>query len=131
MILSGEEFIRLRHSDDRNDYLRAANEDADTGVWEDILSSHPELAFWVAQNKTIPESILRRLSTWEDESVRGMIARKNSTPADVLANLAKDSSVSVRIAVASNKRTPFDVICQLTSDSWDGVREAATKRNRM
>ena len=58
MINSAEEFILLRNSETRDEYIRAASEDASDLVWIDIISRFPEMREWVAYNKTVPLNIL-------------------------------------------------------------------------
>lgn len=59
---SAEEFIRLRYSEDPDDYYRAAHEQASTEVWLDVIQGYPDARFWVAQNKTVPADVLSVLA---------------------------------------------------------------------
>lgn len=75
MISSAEELKHLRESKNPQDYQRAAQEEASLEVWQEVLVSFPEKAFWVAQNKTVPLEILEQLSKNTDTTVRAMVAR--------------------------------------------------------
>lgn len=128
MIESAEEFIRLRGSGDPAQYGRAASEQAADGVWLDVICRFPEYRFWVAQNKTVPISILRILAADSDERVRGMVARKRKLPSELVAYLAQDSSESVRAATARHRKASPEVLSNLAHDSSPIVREIAMGR---
>src|SRR5262249_30672705 len=87
-IESAEEFVRLRTSERPEDYLRAAREPASSEVWDAVIDDHPDMRFWVAQNKTVPHSVLERLAVDPDSRVRWMVARKRKAGAALLAALA-------------------------------------------
>lgn len=70
MIDSAEEFKRLRESEIHEEYHRAATDEASIEVWSEVLKKYPDLAFWVAQNKTIPLEILYTLTDNEYVDVR-------------------------------------------------------------
>lgn len=76
MIRSADEFLALRYSDDKEQYDRAAHEEAPIEVWRELVDSYPESRFWVAHNKSVPLDILRMLATDIDPHVRGMVAGK-------------------------------------------------------
>lgn len=78
MIDSPEEFRRLRESEDPEAYLRAAHEEAPLEVWLEVIRRWPDMRFWVAQNKTVPLSVLEILVRDPDERVRDMVLRKRS-----------------------------------------------------
>ncbi|MGW2174005.1 HEAT repeat domain-containing protein [Streptomyces sp. NPDC001705] len=128
MIESAEEFIRLRFSDAPEDYGRASTEPAAPGVWRDVIESHPEARFWVAQNKTVPLEILQVLASDSDPRVRSMVASKRKLTPDVLTTLASDSDESVRLAVARHKSIPRAVLELLRSDKWEEIRNVARDR---
>jgi len=128
MIESAEEFIRLRGSSDRAEYERAAHDQAPDNVWLDVIQRFPEYRFWVAQNKTVPVSILQILAADSDERVRGMVARKRKLPSDLVALLAQDSSESVRAATARHRKASPEVLSLLSNDSSPIVREIAMQR---
>ena len=54
MIKTAEEFVRLRLSEAREDYLRAATESADLSVWQDVIVKFPEMKVWVFTIKRYP-----------------------------------------------------------------------------
>jgi hypothetical protein len=62
MINSAEELVALRSSSLKDDYDRAAMEEAPIGVWRDVISQFPEYRPWVAHNKTILLEILEELA---------------------------------------------------------------------
>ncbi|MFJ9544128.1 hypothetical protein ACIRPX_43965 [Streptomyces sp. NPDC101225] len=128
MIESAEEFIRLRLSDDPDEYNKASTEPASPEVWTEVVQQHPEARFWVAHNKTVPVEILRLLAADPDPRVRYVVATKRKLPPDVLTDLAADPDESIRLTVARHKRTPLPVLERLQSDTWDQVREVARDR---
>lgn len=76
MISSAQEFLGLRFSEDPELYNRAAHEEAPEDVWLELVEEYPESRFWVAQNKTVPLTVLKRLASDDDSRVRGMVAMK-------------------------------------------------------
>ncbi|MBY6185852.1 HEAT repeat domain-containing protein [Marinobacter hydrocarbonoclasticus] len=128
MIESAEEFKRLRESKEVEEYTRAAHEEASPEVWEAVLKSYPELAFWVAHNKTIPVEIIETLVLHDDPKVREMVARKRKIPETLMLALAKDEDESVRHALANNGKVTEKVLRVLTNDSWQVVRERASDK---
>ncbi|MET8522732.1 hypothetical protein [Nocardioides sp. NPDC004968] len=78
MIDSAEQFVRLRTSDDPADYNRAARDEASETTWRDVIERFPDMCFWVAQNKTVPLSVLEVLRHDPDEKVRHMVMTKRS-----------------------------------------------------
>jgi hypothetical protein len=61
VIDAAEEFVRLRTSEDSAEYNPAAARDAADETWLDLIERFPEMRFWVAQNKTLPLSVLEIL----------------------------------------------------------------------
>ena len=78
MIQSAEEFVRLRTSDDASEYGRAAHEQASEDTWRDVIERFPDMRVWVAQNKTVPLSILELLRHAPDKGVRDMVRAEGS-----------------------------------------------------
>lgn len=78
VIESAEEFVRLRTSGDPAEYHRAAHEEATEDIWRDVIEQFPDMRFWVAQNKTVPLSILEELRHDPDWKVRSMVRQKGS-----------------------------------------------------
>ena len=128
MIRSAFEFIRLRTSEDKADYDRAAHEEAPAEVWWELVRDHPEMRTWVAHNKTVPPEVLEALSADSDPAVRGVVARKRKASPELLARLARDPDSGVRNAVACNPSTPAEVLRSLLHDDWDQVANTARDR---
>ena len=128
MIESAEEFKKLRESEVIEEYTRAAHDEAPTKVWEDILEKYPELACWVAHNKTVPIEILEKLAVHHDSNVRDTVARKRKIPESLMLQLAKDEDEAVRNALANNGKVTETVLRVLINDSWHVVRERALEK---
>jgi hypothetical protein len=128
MIHSADEFRRLRTSSKPEEQVRAASEEAPEGVWREVVEAHSEMRFWVAQNKTVPLSILRMLASDEDERVRSMVAMKRKLDSELFALLASDGDAAVRHTVACNRSAPRDVLTLLSRDVEQFVAQAATER---
>lgn len=73
MIESADEFVRLRTSQDRAEYHRAAHDEATEATWIEVLERFPDMRVWVAHNKTVPLTILERLR--HDSDVQGAAER--------------------------------------------------------
>jgi hypothetical protein len=78
VIDSAEEFVRLRTSENPDEYWRAAHEQAEDATWLDVIERFPDMRVWVAQNKTVPLAILEHLRHDPDESVRSMVRAKGT-----------------------------------------------------
>lgn len=128
MIKTAEEFVRLRTSQEPEEYSRAAESEAEVETWKDIILRFPEMREWVAHNKKIPEEIIRILAKDTDARVRYMIAAKNRTPPDVLGELARDRDESIRYRVACNKKAPKQVLEGMLGDEWATIVEKVKKR---
>jgi hypothetical protein len=128
MINSAQEFVRLRTSEDPQEYLRAANEAASEAVWLEIIAKYPEMRVWVAHNKTISASILQILANDPDPSVRGMVARKRKLDISLIEKLAYDRDDAVRAAIAHNPKTPDTILRALVDDPWDEIARVAERR---
>jgi hypothetical protein len=128
MINSAEEFVRLRASTVPADYGRAATESADESVWLDVIDRYPDMSFWVAQNKTVPDHVLEVLAGDQDSKVRWMVARKRKVSREILCLLTHDPDELVRIAVARHRNAPEAAIAILAEDASPTVREIARSR---
>lgn len=128
MIESADEFKRLRESENSEEYSRASQEEAKIEVWEEVLNVYPNMAFWVAQNKTVPIEILAKLATNNDSKVRSMVASKRKIPESLMLSLAQDKDESVRHALANNGKVTKRVLETLSNDSWQVVREVALQK---
>ena len=127
-IATAKEFVALRASEDLTEQRRASHEEAEDGVWEEVIASYPDMRFWVAQNKTVPLEILRILAKDDDPRVRDMVARKRKLSAELLETLANDSSDSVRMAVVRHPRASEVLLRRLLEDPWAEVRKVALSR---
>lgn len=128
MISSAEEFVALRTSEDRELYTRAAHDFASEEVWLEVIDKYPDMKKWVVHNKTVPVSILERLVTDPDPSVRYAVASKRKASQVILEQLTRDPDESIRLAVACNPKAPLLVLQALVNDPWERVAEEARKR---
>lgn len=128
MIESAREFIRLRSSENMDEYLRAANESATEEVWLEVIREYPEMKEWVAHNKTTSQRILKFLAEDSDPKVRWMVATRRSAGEEILRKLAYDPDETVRARVASNPKVSSDILLELLNDQWERVVEIAKKR---
>lgn len=118
MIRTAEEFKKLRESEIQEEYHRAANDEASIEVWTEVISRYPDLAFWVAQNKTVPLEVLYSLADNENVEVRCMVARKRKIDNRIFDKLKEDHDESVRHALICNTKLSIEVKQQIkTSDS--------------
>lgn len=128
MIKSAEEFIQLLESSSPQDYRRAALDGAPEDVWLDIITRFPDERVNVAQNKTIPISILEKLIYEGDPQTRFMVAMKRRLTPDLLDLLALDKDESVRLRVAQHRNTSRATLELLGRDPWIEVRVTAYLR---
>ncbi len=127
MIETTPEFIRLRSSENPDEYSRASSKPASEGTWHQVITSYSEMAFWVVQNKTVPLSILELLANHVDPRVRSAVARKRKLTYAMFEYLSGDEDESVRLAIALNKKTPLPIIAKLVNDDSLLVANAARK----
>ncbi|WP_159702971.1 HEAT repeat domain-containing protein [Arthrobacter sp. 18067] len=127
MIASAEEFVALRCSEDPAEYHRAAHDEAGLAVWLEVIDKHPDMRFWVAQNKTVPLEILELLASDPDVRVRSFVAMKRKIGIDLLQRLAVDEDDAVRACVARHRRATPELIETLLHDESWVVRKAATE----
>lgn len=128
MIYTATEFYHLRTSRSSLEYTRAAQEEAPLEVWLEVLQTYPDMAVWVAYNKTVPYEILEQLATHSDHRVRSMVACKNKLQEPLLLQLATDVDESVRISVAQHKNATKAVLSCLVTDSWAEISRLARVR---
>jgi hypothetical protein len=128
MISSAEEFVQLRRSEEQEEYSRSSQEGASIEVWNAVLDNYPDMAFWVAQNKTVPYEILEVLASHTNSRVRSMVASKNKLKEALLLKLASDQDDSVRMSVARHKKATVDVLNQLTNDHWEEISIVSLER---
>ena len=124
MIQSAEEFISLRDSRIKDEYDRAANDEASVSVWMDVIVRFPDYRAWVAHNKTVPVEILAELCQFEAE-VRRSVAVKRKLSKELFELLAKDVDSVVRQGIASNKKAPISIINCLMQDEDESVSSVA------
>jgi TusA-related sulfurtransferase len=128
LINSAEEFIRLRLSDNQDEYLRAAWDEAPIGVWLEIIDNYPDMRFWVAQNKMVPSEILEILADDPSDRVRSMVASKNKLSERIQLKMASDSDSSVRMRLAWNKKATHSILTILAEDKDEDIRQKASAR---
>lgn len=128
MIISAEEFVKLRESENPDEYQRAACEEASDDVWMKVIYNYPDMKKWVVYNKTVPLSVLYFLSDDSDSSVRSAIADKRKLDRALFEKLSKDKVDTIRHRIAVNKKTPKDILKVLSCDEEEFVRNAALKR---
>lgn len=128
MISSAEEFLGLRFSEDPELYNRAAHEEAPDEVWLELIEEYPESRFWVAQNKTVPLTVLKRLASDDDSRVRGVVAMKRKLDEDTFRQLATDADSGVRMSIATNAKTPVAVLRSMLTDPWDEIPAVVRRR---
>jgi len=124
MIQSAEEFIALRDSRIKDEYDRAATDEASVSVWRDVIVRFPGYRKWVAHNKTVPVEILAELCQFEAE-VRRFVAVKRKLSRELFELLAKDPDPVVRQGIASNKKAPISIISDLMQDEDEAVSSVA------
>jgi hypothetical protein len=125
VIGSAEEFVRLRTSEDPSEYNRAAHEELSEELCADIIERFPEMRFWVAQNKTVPLSVLRVLATDPDEVVRSMVAMKRKLDHALMEVLSKDPYDAIRAQIARRTNAPLEIVRRLAKDENVYVRTTA------
>jgi hypothetical protein len=81
----------------------------------------------IANCKTTPFEVLRKLAKNGSAAVRFEVATNPNTPQLVLIGLAADEYYTVRTGVASNSNTPTDTLIQLSKDKCFTVCMALVK----
>ena len=128
MIVSAEEFVRLRNSEVADEYSRASEDTAPAKVWFDVIYRFPEMREWVVHNRTVPIKVLDLLARDDASSVRATVADKRKLSSELFELLARDNDELVRLRVAYNKKAPMHVLERLLMDSSALVHAAAAKR---
>ncbi|MGC4060019.1 MAG: hypothetical protein QM749_03850 [Aquabacterium sp.] len=128
MIHSADEFVRLRTSDHREEYLLAAEDDAPLTVWLDVIHRFPEMREWVVHNKTVPLEVLELLARDEARKVRAVVADKKKLSLELFELLSCDPDEVVRQRIAYNRKAPIEVLKRLAGDQVELVRSAAQKQ---
>lgn len=128
MITSAEEFVNLRSSDRKEEYLRAANDPAQDETWLDVIRRFPDMRIWVVHNKKVSLVVLDLLAHDPDPNVRAAVATKNKLSTELFDLLASDPDGGVRERLAYNKKTPVEVLSRLAQDSSEAVSSPASQR---
>jgi hypothetical protein len=128
MLNSAQDFLRLVESDDPQDHQKSAHENASEATWTELINEHPQTKKWIAQNKTIPVSIIEILSDDDDVEVRWWIAIKRKLTPELFAKLANDPDETIRQRIACNAKTPASVLLRLANDVSDLVSKPAQER---
>lgn len=127
-ITSPEEFVRLRTSEDPQEYERASWAEMPLETWLELIRRYPDMRFWAAHNKTVPAVILMALAEDPDWRVRHRVASKRKASAALLERLAGDENESVRMVVAGHRNTPDHVLARLVDDPWEKIRVRVRER---
>ncbi|WP_326709444.1 hypothetical protein OG758_08705 [Streptomyces sp. NBC_01474] len=127
-ITSVEEFIRLRESEDPEEYNRSAWATLPLHVWWDLVRNHPDMRFWAAHNRTVPSEILAELIKDPDWRVRDRVASKRRCPPELLEQLADDPHDAVRRLVAGHPHSPRSAVARLVDDRWPVIAQEARAR---
>jgi len=128
MINSAEEFVRLRTSEDPQEYHRAANDEATVEVWKDVIQRFPEMKPWVIHNKQVQLEILELMARDPSASIRACVADKRKLGAQLFDALSRDADEGVRARIAWNQKAPEEILQRLSEDEADLVRQAAAAR---
>jgi hypothetical protein len=128
MINSAEEFVRLRLSENMEEYLKVAWDEAPLKVWLEVIGKYLHMREWVAHNKSIPIEIMEILADDADERVRFNVAQKNRLPENLQLKLANDPDSSVRNRIVYNKKATFQTLNILLNDDDEDIRTLAKKR---
>lgn len=124
MIKTSVEFIILRSENDP----RATHDSASELVWNDVIDSFPTYKTWVIHNKTVPLTILKRLSQDSEPEIRAVVATKRKIDLELFEKLSRDEDETVRHAIVWNPKTPVSVLEYLKNDLVSMVAETATER---
>ncbi|GGR83302.1 hypothetical protein GCM10008960_07930 [Deinococcus sedimenti] len=127
-IQSAEEFVRLRTSDFPDVQLRATHGGAPVEVWFEVIAEHPDMRFWVAHNRTVPDEVLVLLARDPDPRVRWRVADRRSCPPSVMEELCTDPDEGVRERLSFNARTPRSILERLERDRVARIAKQARKR---
>lgn len=128
MINSVDEFVRLRTSDNPDEYGRTIHESLEQNVWFEILNARPDMIFWVVQNKTVPLSVLEQLASHSDSTIRRAVARKRKLSQAIFDQLAHDPDEYVRLAIAMNAKVPRNLLLELAQDESQVVADGANSK---
>jgi hypothetical protein len=128
VITTAEEFVRLRESDQPDEYQRAAHEEAPAEVWQDVISRYPHMRRWVAHNKTVPIEVLEILAKDSDPAVRSTVAMKRKLTAALQWLLAADPDEGVRERLANNAKATREALKTIAEGVSGPAAETAARR---
>lgn len=94
-------------------------------TWQFIYNKHPELAFTLAQNPNLPETLADELASHPDPRVRLMIARHGQPSFFSLKQLSEDNEAAIRLAVVKRQDLDEQLLDSLFEDDDAGVQLAA------
>jgi hypothetical protein len=135
MINSVEEFIKLRKSQNPEEYNRANDDFLPDDVAFDLIENYPEMREYVSVNSTISLKVLNRLADDEDWLVRlGVLEmhpftgkKAHTLDRHLLDKLSKDEDESIRRRVSCHPDTPIDILERLIHDPSEDCVEFAKK----
>jgi len=127
-IATADEFVALLDMRPLSPSLISAVQAASAAVWWDVLERFPDLAVWVAANRTIPNEIIAQLALHPRIQVRVAIASHPQLPDAIMMQLAHDKSDLVRMRIACNARASRGVLSLLTADACVVVSKHAQAR---
>ena len=120
-----DEFVRLRLSEDPDEYMRAAYSWAEDATWHEVLDRYPEMAVWVVHNKSVPHSILDRIIEGGYSEAKDLVTSKRKlTPAQI-ETLVHDPSYRIRAGIARHPKISESLLVLLQKDPNHWVRRAA------
>ena len=91
-----DEWVRLRASEDPEEYGAAAWMEMPSEVWADVLARYPDMAEWVAHAKRSPDDIVAELARHPEPRVRATVAAQRRLDPKLRADLAADPDEFVR-----------------------------------
>ena len=120
MIISAEEFIRLRTSDVPEEQEQASRDTAENLVWLDIIQNFPGYKTWIVHNKTVPIKILEILAQDKEAKVRTEVARKRKIHDKIFDLLSVDKDEGVRHALINNTKLSMDkkMLINVEGSQW-------------
>jgi len=128
MIVCAEDFARML-ADTCADAQRVVSvEVASPQVWWDVIARYPQLAVWVAANRSAPEDVLAHLAEHGSMPTRVAVASSGGVSEALLLRLAHDKDDVIRLRVACNTRATRGVLAVLASDTCPAVCAHAQAR---
>jgi len=94
----------------------AMNESLTLKMQDKLLNMQSnELNISLASNNTLDESVIKKLLSYENETIESLIYENNSTPVDILDQAYKNPKN--HLFLSKNTNTPIDILYQLELDS--------------